>query len=123
MTQHARSGKHSSSENLQRRVRGSRTGRPIMSLLDLLGRRMTLRILWELSIAEQPLKFRELQSAADTNPAVLNTRLKDLREADMVTHDDDGYRLTEIGQSLSAHVLPLHKWAETWAGRARLMQE
>ena len=31
-----------------RRVRGSATGRPIMALLDLLGRRMTLRILWEL---------------------------------------------------------------------------
>ena len=29
-------------------VRGSRTGRPIMALLDLLGRRWTLRILWEL---------------------------------------------------------------------------
>ena len=28
-----------------RRVRGSSTGRPIMALLDLLGRRMTLRIL------------------------------------------------------------------------------
>ena len=29
-------------------VRGSRTGRPIMALLDLLGRRWTLRIIWEL---------------------------------------------------------------------------
>ena len=29
-------------------VRGSRTGRRIMALLDLLGRRWTLRILWEL---------------------------------------------------------------------------
>ena len=32
----------------QRRVRGSRTGRPIMALLDLFGRRWSLRILWEL---------------------------------------------------------------------------
>ena len=32
----------------RRRVRGSATGRPIMALLDLLGRRMTGRILWEL---------------------------------------------------------------------------
>ena len=32
----------------KRRVRGSTTGRPIMVLLDLLGRRWTLRILWEL---------------------------------------------------------------------------
>ena len=29
-------------------VRGSKTGRPIMALLDLLGRRWALRVLWEL---------------------------------------------------------------------------
>jgi DNA-binding HxlR family transcriptional regulator len=32
----------------KRAVRGSRSGRPIMVLLDLLGRRWSLRILWEL---------------------------------------------------------------------------
>jgi DNA-binding HxlR family transcriptional regulator len=32
----------------KRSVRGSKSGRPIMALLDLLGRRWTLRILWEL---------------------------------------------------------------------------
>ena len=32
----------------KRSVRGSRTGRPIMALLDLLGRRWSLRIIWEL---------------------------------------------------------------------------
>jgi L-alanine-DL-glutamate epimerase-like enolase superfamily enzyme len=32
-------------------VRGSQTGRPIMALLDLLGRRWTLRLLWELRMA------------------------------------------------------------------------
>jgi DNA-binding HxlR family transcriptional regulator len=37
---------------------GSRSGRPIMALLDLLGRRMALRILWELSCADAPLTFR-----------------------------------------------------------------
>src|SRR6266480_959095 len=64
-----------------RRVRGSRTGRPVMALLDLLGRRMTLRVLWELSRSGEPLTFRALQGAADTNPALLNTRLKELRAA------------------------------------------
>ena len=32
----------------KRAVRGSRTGRPVMALLDLLGRRWSLRIIWEL---------------------------------------------------------------------------
>jgi len=44
-----------------RSVRGSRTGRPIMALLDLLGRRWTLRILWELR--EQRLTSRALRAA------------------------------------------------------------
>ena len=64
------------------RVRGSTTGRPIMVLLDLLGRRMTLRILWELR--DKNLTFRALQEAAETNPSVLNVRLKELREAHLV---------------------------------------
>ena len=47
-----------------------------MVVLDLLGRRMALRILWELSRAPEPLTFRALQTAAETNPSVLNSRLE-----------------------------------------------
>jgi DNA-binding HxlR family transcriptional regulator len=96
-----------------RRVRGSRTGRPVMVLLDLLGRRMTLRILWELSRADEPLTFRALQAAADTNPTVLNQRVKELREAGLVTRDKTGYRLSQEGGELTALLLPLHAWAES----------
>jgi DNA-binding HxlR family transcriptional regulator len=95
------------------RVRGSRTGRPIMALLDLLGRRMTLRILWELR--DRRLTFRALQQAAETNPSVLNVRLKELREARLVALEADGYGLTEHGQELVERFLPLHAWAEGWA--------
>jgi DNA-binding HxlR family transcriptional regulator len=84
-----------------------------MALLDLLGRRMTLRILWELSRADEPLTFRALQAAADTNPTVLNTRLKDLREAGLATRDETGYRLTQAGGELMGLLLPLHTWAES----------
>ena len=95
------------------RVRGSTTGRPIMALLDLLGRRMSLRILWELR--ERRLTFRALQAACATNPSVLNTRLKELREAHIVDHGDDGYALTPHGQELLAAFLPLNDWADRWA--------
>jgi DNA-binding HxlR family transcriptional regulator len=98
-----------------RRARGSRSGRPIMVLLDLLGRRMTLRILWELSMAPGPLTFRALQMAAGTNPSVLNSRLGELRRARLVEHGDGGYRLSTTGRSLLALILPLHAWAERWA--------
>ena len=85
-----------------------------MVLLDLLGRRMALRILWELR-DERHLTFRALQEAAETNPSVLNVRLRELREAQLVAHEDDGYGLTRQGRELLETFLPLHAWAETWA--------
>jgi DNA-binding HxlR family transcriptional regulator len=97
----------------RRRVRGSASGRPIMALLDLLGRRMALRILWELR--EVRLTFRALQEAAETNPSVLNARLKELREARLVEHGAEGYALTAHGRALLEKFLPLHVWADEWA--------
>jgi DNA-binding HxlR family transcriptional regulator len=85
-----------------------------MVLLDLLGRRMALRILWELSIADGPLTFRGLQVAAETNPSVLNKRLKELRDACLVAHNDRGYHLSPSGKELLARFLPLHVWADEW---------
>lgn len=97
----------------RRRVRGSATGRPVMALLDLLGRRMALRVLWELR--DGHLTFRALQQAAETNPSVLNVRLGELREARIVEHGPEGYGLTPHGRKLLALLLPLHTWAEDWA--------
>lgn len=98
-----------------RKVRGSKTGRPVMALLDLLGRRASLRVLWELR--EGRFTFRALQAAASTNPSVLNARLAELREAGVVDHDAEGYGLTESGRALFALLMPLHGWAEAWAKR------
>lgn len=94
-------------------MRGSRTGRPIMVALDLLGRRGALRLLWELRT--DALTFRALQDAAETNPSLLNTRLKELREAGLVDHDGSGYRLTASGLQLLAAMTPLLRWADEWA--------
>ena len=97
-----------------KRVRGSRTGRPIMVLLDLLGRRWTLRIVWELR--EEPKRFRELQDLIGASPTIINTRLAELRKAKLVQLDEDaGYRLTTLGEELLRLFLPLHVWSEKWA--------
>src|ERR1700745_2248960 len=95
----------------KRGVRGSRSGRPIMALLDLLGRRWTLRILWELRT--QALTSRALRAACDEiAPTVLQARLSELREAGFVTlADEGGYGLTPLGRELSETVLPLHCFA------------
>ena len=97
-----------------KRVRGSRTGRPIMALLDLLGRRWALRIVWELR--EGSLRFRELQDLIGASPTIINTRLAELREARLVELDEaTGYRLTGLGRELLQLFLPLHVWSEKWA--------
>ena len=96
-----------------KRVRGSATGRPIMVAFDLLGRRGTLRVLWELR--DGALSFRALLAAADTNPALLNTRLKELRGAGLVELGDGGYLLTRDGRDLLDALAPLSKWATRWA--------
>lgn len=97
-----------------KRVRGSTTGRPIMALLDLLGRRWTLRIVWELR--EEPKRFRELQDLIGASPTIVNTRLAELRKAKLVELDEAaGYRLTALGNELLRLFLPLHVWSEKWA--------
>lgn len=98
-------------------ARGSKSGRPIMVLLDLLGRRWALRILWELR--DEPLTSRALRTACDeASPTVLQARLADLREAGFVAlAAEGGYSLTPLGRELAENVLPLHRFAERWSKR------
>ncbi|MCC3313988.1 winged helix-turn-helix transcriptional regulator [Nocardia africana] len=97
-----------------RPVRGSSTGRPIMALFDLLGRRWVLRVIWELDQASGPLTFRELRTACgDLSSSVLTRRLSELTEARLVEHDE-GYRLTRTGHTLVERLAPLTQWAAEW---------
>ena len=96
-----------------REVRGSKTGRPIMAALDLLGRRGALRIMWELRGTEA-LTFRVLAGAAELSPATLNTRLRELRETGIIELAD-GYQLTALGRELMVTLEPLQRWATRWA--------
>jgi DNA-binding HxlR family transcriptional regulator len=84
-------------------------------LLDLLGRRWSLRVLWELR--KKKRKFRDLRAACDdVSPSVLNQRLGELRLAGVVAHDAEGYALTPRGVSLLEVLAPL----ENLAGRFSL---
>jgi DNA-binding HxlR family transcriptional regulator len=99
-------------------VRGSHTGRPVMALLDLLGRRWTLRIIWELR-EDRALTSRALRTACDeASPTIMQARLSELREAGLVELvAGDGYRLTGLGKELFETFAPLHRFAERWAKR------
>jgi DNA-binding HxlR family transcriptional regulator len=100
-------------------VRGSTSGQPIMALLDLLGRRWAMRVIWELR--ESTLSFRQLQDACGgISSSVLNQRLGELRHAGIVeSGEDGGFRLSDEGGRLLEAYRPLDAWARRWAGRAQ----
>ncbi|NWH08983.1 MAG: helix-turn-helix transcriptional regulator [Alphaproteobacteria bacterium] len=95
-------------------VRGSRSGRPIMVLLDALGQRWALRVLWELRAKR--LSFRSLRTACgEISPTVLNVRLRHLRDLGLVALHEEGYGLTREGEALGQHFMALDAWANDWA--------
>jgi DNA-binding HxlR family transcriptional regulator len=88
-----------------------------MALIDLLGRRWALRVVWELR--DGHLTFRALQEACDgVSPTVLNDRLRELRDSRLIDLTPEGYGLTALGQELRTVFLPLVEWSKRWA-RAR----
>ncbi|MCZ6828448.1 MAG: helix-turn-helix domain-containing protein [Gammaproteobacteria bacterium] len=85
-----------------------------MWLLALLGRKWTLRVLWELR--DQRLSFRALQARCDDiSPSVLNRRLKELKTAMIIDHNGLGYGYTQLGSELGAQLLNLNDWAAKWS--------
>ena len=86
-----------------------------LALLDLLGRRWALRILWELR--QEPATFQALQARCDSmSTSVLSQRLTEFREAQLVEKDAaGGYRLTEPGSRLLARLDGMDEWTQEWA--------
>ena len=89
----------------------------MLALLDLLGRRWALRILWELRLA--PASFQALQVRCDSmSTSVLSQRLGELRDAQLVEKDQAGsYCLTEPGTRLLARLDGMDEWTQEWARR------
>ena len=95
-------------------VRGSKTGVPIMALFDLLGRTWAMGVLWQLQ--DGPYTFRELQEKCESiSPSILNSRIKDLRKADIVERTLNGYQLTKRGHKLIELIRPFGEWSREWA--------
>lgn len=49
------------------------------------------------------------------SPSILNSRLKDLREAKLIDRSLEGYRLTPLGEELFNRPKPLGDWSIRWA--------
>jgi DNA-binding HxlR family transcriptional regulator len=90
-----------------------------MAAFDLLGRRWTLRVLWELRNGS--LGARALLARCDgLSSSVLYHRLGELQEAELIAQDASGsYELTDLGTSLSVALEPLDRWAARWAERLK----
>jgi DNA-binding HxlR family transcriptional regulator len=59
-------------------------------------------------------------SVGGITPNTLNTRIKELREAGVVSHGGDGYSLTLSGQDLLKRLSDLQAFAVKWqAGQQR----
>jgi DNA-binding HxlR family transcriptional regulator len=86
----------------------------MLALLELLGRRWALRILWELR--QEPASFQALQARCDSmSTSVLSQRLGELRDAQLVEKDQaGGYRLTEPGTELLARLDGMDEWTQQW---------
>jgi len=93
----------------------STTSRPIMQLLDLIGKKWLMRVIWEMH--QGACTFRELQHrCGDVSPTIINRRVKELIEAGLVMKaQPSGYCLTSKGEELVELFLPLNRWAEDWA--------
>lgn len=89
-----------------------------MRVLDLLGRRWALRVLWELRDGART--FRALREACDdVSPSSLNQRLRELRGLGVIARGDAGYALTRPGVDLSRLLIALSRWAQGALGGAR----
>lgn len=87
--------------------------RPIMALLELLSRRWSLRVLWELR--EGARTSRQLREEIGISPTVLQARVNELREAGIVQRLDGGYGLTNLGLELGDAFAPLNSFSKRWA--------
>jgi DNA-binding HxlR family transcriptional regulator len=87
----------------------------MLALLEILGRRWALRILWELRT--QPATFQDLHRRCGfMSTSVLSQRLGELREARLIDKDGDGaYALTEHGDRLLSRLDGIDEWTQEWA--------
>jgi DNA-binding HxlR family transcriptional regulator len=101
----------------------SKENAAIGQLLGLLEARYAIRVLWALRDGH-PQTFRLLQdSVGGITPNTLNTRIKELREAGLVSHGGEGYIVTATGSDLLKRLNDLPPFAAKWvAAQAKKKQ-
>jgi DNA-binding HxlR family transcriptional regulator len=86
----------------------------VFETLDLLGRRWSLRLVWELR--RDALGFSAMRDRTGASSSVLAQRLRDLAAAGVIERDGARrYRLTAAGRELARVLYDLNRWAEAAA--------
>ena len=86
----------------------------IDEMLELLGRRWSLLIVWELR--RDALAFSALRERLGVSPSVLSQRLRELAEENIVEHNRTRrYVLTGHGRELARHLYEINRWAQRGA--------
>ena len=84
-------------------------------LFELLESRYAIRVLWALKDGH-PQTFRLLQdSVGSITPNTLNTRIKELRAAGLLTHGTTGYTVTTLGADLLKRLSDVQTFAGKWS--------
>ena len=87
----------------------------VSQLLELLESRYAIRVLWALRDGHAQT-FRLLQdSVGGITPNTLNTRIKELRGAGLLTHGSDGYLVTPNGADLLKRLADVQAFAVKWS--------
>jgi DNA-binding HxlR family transcriptional regulator len=87
------------------------SARPVEGVLELLGRRWALRLVWELR--RSTLTFSELRRRTGISPSVLSARLGELVDAGVIERDGGRrYQLSGRGRELARVLYDLNRWAE-----------
>ena len=93
----------------------SKENAAVSQLLSLLESRYAIRVMWALKDGH-PQTLRLLQdSVGGITPNTLNTRIKELRQAGLMEHGDDGYMVTASGADLLKRIGELSAFASRWA--------
>jgi DNA-binding HxlR family transcriptional regulator len=101
---------------------------PFQGMLELLGRRHMLSILWVLQ-QHSPRRFTEIKRAMGLNPVTLTERLSELDRAGIVRRTAYGeipprvdYALTERGRELLVILDALEGWSKDHPGALSKMK-
>jgi len=89
---------------------------PVVRAVELLGDRWTLLIVRDMVVGGGAARFNELaRGLPGLSRALLSRRLRQLHNAGLVEHTEDGYALTRAGEDLRPLVFGLADWGARYA--------